>query len=143
MKVGKSKGLSRARLFGQAEGFGPALARSVVLVDGSAPVFEAGFPAEGARITELADRFPRLKAPLLAINERIVDLLPVARRHYYHPSQQGSWGLKSVLPTIATDISYDKLVRSPGHAAIPHAILTARLQIFEFMNGCSKSDPSS
>jgi uncharacterized protein DUF2779 len=58
---------------------------------------------------ELADRFPRLKRPLLAINERIVDLLPIARQHYYHPSQQGSWGIKSVLPTIAADVSFDKL----------------------------------
>jgi hypothetical protein len=43
------------------------------------------------------------------MNERIVDLFPVARRYYYHPAQRGSWGLKSVLPTIATDLSYDKL----------------------------------
>ena len=71
-------------------------------------VYNAGF--EAARIMELADRFPRLAGPLLAINERLVDLLPVARRHYYHPAQHGSWGIKSVLPTIATDLSYDKLV---------------------------------
>ena len=73
------------------------------------PVFVYNASFETARVAELADRFPGLKDPLLAINERIVDLLPVARRHYYHPSQQGSWGLKSVLPTVATDLSYDKL----------------------------------
>ena len=71
-------------------------------------VYHAGF--EAARIMELADRFPRLERPLLAINERLVDLLPVARRHYYHPAQQGSWSIKSVLPTVAPDLSYDKLV---------------------------------
>ena len=32
----------------QAEGFGPALARSTALLKSSAPVFEAGFAAEGA-----------------------------------------------------------------------------------------------
>ena len=73
------------------------------------PVFVYSAAFEATRITELADRFPRLQGPLLAINERIVDLLPVARRYYYHPAQQGSWGLKSVLPAIATDLSYDKL----------------------------------
>ena len=73
------------------------------------PVFVYNAAFEATRITELADRFPHLKYPLLAINERIVDLLPVARRYYYHPAQQGSWSLKSVLPTIATDLSYDKL----------------------------------
>ena len=71
-------------------------------------VYHAGF--EATRIMELADKFPRLAGPLRAINERLVDLLPVARRHYYHPAQQGSWSLKSVLPTIATDLSYDNLV---------------------------------
>ncbi len=70
-------------------------------------VYNASF--EDSRISELADRFPQLQRPLVAINERIVDLLPVARRHYYHPAQQGSWGLKSVLPTIAPDLSYEKL----------------------------------
>jgi len=70
-------------------------------------VYNAAF--EATRITELADRFPRLKRPLLAINDRIVDLLPIARRYYYHPAQQGSWSIKSVLPTIATDVSYNEL----------------------------------
>ncbi len=71
-------------------------------------VYHAGF--EASRIIDLAARFPQLAGPLRAINERLVDLLPVARQHYYHPAQHGSWGLKSVLPTIATDLSYDKLV---------------------------------
>lgn len=70
-------------------------------------VYNAGF--ETARIKELAVRFPRLKRSLLAINERVVDLLPVARERYYHPSQQGSWSIKKVLPAVAPDLSYDKL----------------------------------
>jgi hypothetical protein len=45
----------------------------------------------------------------LRTNERIVDLLPIARRYYYYPSQCGSWALKWVLPTIVADIGYDKL----------------------------------
>jgi hypothetical protein len=70
-------------------------------------VYNAGF--EVARIKELGERFPSLKDPLTAISERIVDLLPIARRYYYHPSQQGSWSIKSLLPAIASDTSYDKL----------------------------------
>lgn len=64
---------------------------------------------EGARIRDLAERFPRLSRPLLAINERLADLLPIAREHYYHPVQHGSWSIKSVLPTIAPDLSYGAL----------------------------------
>lgn len=72
------------------------------------PVFVySGF--ESGCIRDLAQRFPRLARPLLAINDRIVDLLPIARKHYYHPEQQGSWSIKSVLPTIAPDLRYDAL----------------------------------
>lgn len=70
-------------------------------------VYNAGF--ETARIRELADRFPRLKQSLLAINERVVDLLRVAEERYYHPSQQGSWSIKKVLPAVAPDLHYDDL----------------------------------
>ena len=70
-------------------------------------VYNAGF--ETARIRELAERFPRLKRSLLDINERVVDLLPVARHRYYHPSQQGSWSIKKVLPVVAPDLSYADL----------------------------------
>ena len=70
-------------------------------------VYNAGF--ETARIRELAERFPRLKQPLLAINARVVDLLRVAEQNYYHPSQEGSWSIKKVLPAIAPDLSYNML----------------------------------
>lgn len=70
-------------------------------------VYNAGF--ETARIRELSERFPRMFKPLLALNERVVDLLPVARDHYYHPSQQGSWSIKAVLPTLCSDLNYSDL----------------------------------
>jgi hypothetical protein len=55
---------------------------------GSVFLYNAAF--EMTRIKELANRFKRLKKPLLAINERIVDLYKIAETRYYHPSQQGS-----------------------------------------------------
>lgn len=70
-------------------------------------VYNAGF--ETARIRELADRFPRLGTSLLALNERVVDLLPVARERYYHPSQKGSWSIKAVLPALCPDLNYGDL----------------------------------
>jgi hypothetical protein len=76
---------------------------------GTSPVFvyNAGF--ENGRIKELAERLPALREALLAISTRIVDLLPIARAHYYHPAQHGSWSIKYVLPAVAPDLSYDKL----------------------------------
>ncbi len=75
----------------------------------SGPVFVyfAGF--ETARIRELAERFPDLAEPLLAINARVVDLLPIARNRYYHPSQQGTWSIKAVLPAAVPELSYHQL----------------------------------
>lgn len=70
-------------------------------------VYNAGF--EGARIKELAERFADLATDLLAIKERLVDLHPIAKANYYHPSQQGSWSIKAVLPAVAPDLSYEAL----------------------------------
>ena len=75
----------------------------------SGPVFvyNAGF--EKGRIRELAERYPDLSEPLLAIHARVVDLLPIARHRYYHHRQQGSWSLKAVLPAAIPELTYDQL----------------------------------
>jgi len=73
------------------------------------PIFVYNAVFETARIRELSKRYPRLAKSLLALNERVVDLLPVAREHYYHPSQQGSWSIKAVLPALCPDLNYGKL----------------------------------
>ncbi|MBI5626594.1 MAG: DUF2779 domain-containing protein [Nitrosomonadales bacterium] len=86
----------------------------VLAKDGPVLVFSS---FETARITELAQRFPDLAPALLSINERVVDLLPMARKHYYHPAMKGSWSLKAVLPTIAPDLRYDELEVSNGGEA--------------------------
>ena len=70
-------------------------------------VYNAGF--ETARISELAAQLPLLSESLLAINDRVVDLLPIARERYYHPSQQGSWSIKKVLPAVVPELRYDTL----------------------------------
>ena len=87
-------------------GFAEKLIQACEL-SGAVFVYNAGF--EKARIRELAERFPELRKPLLGINARIVDLLPIARNHYYHPRQQGSWSIKKILPAIAPELSYDDL----------------------------------
>lgn len=93
-------------------------------------VYNAGF--ETARIKELAQRFPELAPSLLAINERVVDLLRVAEQRYYHPSQQGSWSIKKVLPAVAPDLRYSDLegVQDGGMAmdAFLEAIAPATLE---------------
>jgi hypothetical protein len=70
-------------------------------------VYNAGF--EGARIKELAARFPDLAQSLKNIAARLFDLLPLAKAHFYHPSQQGSWSIKKVLPALVPELDYANL----------------------------------
>ena len=58
-----------------------------------------------------------LAAPLHRIADRLVDLLPVVRNHVYHPDFGGSFSLKSVLPAMVPELSYDDLAISEGNMA--------------------------
>lgn len=82
---------------------------------GAILVYNAGF--ENTRIKELANDFPDLSDKLFALLPRVIDLLPIARNHYYHPDMRGSWSIKAVLPTIAPNLSYNDLEVSNGTAA--------------------------
>jgi hypothetical protein len=85
-------------------------------------------PAEGAVITynasferrcirQLAELYPDLSARLFAIEERVVDLLPVARACWYHRNQRGSWSIKQVLPSLIPELDYAALEVGDGGAA--------------------------
>lgn len=87
-----------------------ALAQSLVNACGAAGTifaYNAGF--ERSVILALAEQFPTLAGALRGIAGRLVDLLPIARDHFYHPSQKGSWSIKAVLPAIAPDLRYQDL----------------------------------
>ena len=60
-------------------------------------------------IRTLADMFPDLRRDLQKIIDRLFDLHPVVKDHYYHPDMLGSWSIKAVLPTINPDMDYKKL----------------------------------
>jgi hypothetical protein len=63
-----------------------------------------------ARVLEfLAEHVPSLATPLLAIAERLIDLLPITRDAYYHRDMQGSWSIKRVMPTISAELGYEHL----------------------------------
>jgi hypothetical protein len=83
------------------------------------PVFAYNAGFEKRVMNELAKRFPEFATDVKAIITRVVDLLPITRNRYYHPSQHGSWSIKAVLPAICPDLSYDSLdgVQDGGMAA--------------------------
>jgi hypothetical protein len=72
---------------------------------------------EREQVVALAEAFPDLAPELRSIAERIVDLHPVTRQHWYHRDQRGSWSIKYVLPTVAADLDYSALdVKNGGEA---------------------------
>ena len=60
-------------------------------------------------LNEMSTRFPGKAKKISAIIERLFDLLPIARKYYYHPDMHGSWSIKKVLPTIAPEMDYANL----------------------------------
>ena len=105
-------GVLKHRQFLDLSGNDPskAFAEALIAACGtSGPIFvyNAGF--EKARIKEAAVRFRLLRIRLLALIDRVVDLLPVAQAHFYHPSQEGSWSIKKVLPAVIPELRYDQL----------------------------------
>ena len=72
---------------------------------------------EATVLRALAQVVPIHKAVLLSLAERLVDPMPLAKAHYYHPDQRGSFSIKYVLPTIAPELDYQDLEVSDGMVA--------------------------
>ena len=72
-------------------------------------------------INLLADYLPDLRGRLLALNERLWNLLPVVRNHYDHPDFRGPFSIKAVLPALLPDEGWSDLEIADGQeAAIPY-----------------------
>jgi hypothetical protein len=86
-------------------------------IDASGPILVWNQGFEAGRIRELAATFPEMSVALLGLVERMIDLLPLYREHYYHPDMLGLWSIKKVLPTIAPEMDYAGLSIGGGRAA--------------------------
>ena len=53
----------------------------------------------------------------MGTQRRLFDLLPVVRNCVYHPKFAGSYSLKSVLPALVSDMSYEGMVVADGQQA--------------------------
>ena len=92
-------------------------------------IFTYNVSFEARCIRELAEYVGAksvLGKALYAIAKRLADLAPVVREHFYHPSQQGSWSLKAVLPVLIPQLSYDSLdgVKNGQDAQLAYAEAT-------------------
>lgn len=84
-----------------------AAALSALPANGAVIAWNASF--ERTCLLNLAARVPEHGHALRSLADRLVDLLPVARRHYYHRDMRGSWSIKAVLPTLAPGLDYGTL----------------------------------
>lgn len=100
----------------KAVGVSPYPGMNVANIE-TAPVLVYNAAFERSRIKELVTCFSDLADELLAINERMIDLLPITREHYYHPEMRGSWSLKAVLPTIGAGLGYEGMAVANGGMA--------------------------
>ena len=89
-----------------SRGFAESL---IAMLSKSRPIVVYNQAFEKGIMSALAIRFPDLAGELHQAIDCVVDLLPLANEHYYHPSMKGSWSIKAVLPAIAPELDYANL----------------------------------
>lgn len=72
---------------------------------------------ESQRLRELSSWFPEFADRINAVQDRLFDLLPIVRKHVYHPAFGGSYSLKSVLPALVSEMTYEGMEVADGQAA--------------------------
>jgi len=72
---------------------------------------------ESQRLSDLAVWLPEQAEWINAIQGRLFDLLPVVREHTYHPAYAGSYSIKSVLPALVPEMSYEGMEVANGQDA--------------------------
>jgi hypothetical protein len=82
---------------------------------GSVVVYYQTF--EEQRLTELAAWFPEFAGKIKKIQRRLWDLLPIMRKHVYHPAFCGSYSLKDVLPALIPGMTYAGMEVAEGQGA--------------------------
>lgn len=72
---------------------------------------------ERTRIRELAEALPALRGDLLALEAKLIDLLPILQGYVYHPAFDGSFSLKHVLNPLVPSLTYEDLIIQDGLVA--------------------------
>lgn len=102
-----------------------ACARVLAELPGTGAVIAWNAPFERSCLLQLASVVPEYAEALRSLAARLVDLLPIARRHYYHRDMRGSWSIKAVLPTLAPELDYASLEGARSGAEAQDAYLEA------------------
>lgn len=77
-------------------------------------------------VTGLSRVYQDLSRGLNSLVDRMIDLEAIIRKNYYHPDFHGSISIKSTLPVLVPDISYDDLEIADGDSAMAAFAFLAR-----------------
>ena len=84
--------------------------------NGDILVYNIGF--ERGKLNDLIDVFPEYSNELRGIVNRLKDLMiPFQQKWYYTPEMRGSYSIKSVLPALVPELSYNDLPIKEGGTA--------------------------
>jgi hypothetical protein len=72
---------------------------------------------ESQRLSELTSWPPGFAGRIKNIQGRLWDLLPIMRKHVYHPAFAGSYSLKYVLPALVPEMTYAGMAVADGQQA--------------------------
>lgn len=95
----------------------PELAHAMLEATAGADKIVTYSAYEKRMIRELQATVPELSEQLLALEARLIDLLPVVRNNVYAPGFKGSFSLKAVLNPLVPELTYDDLVIVDGRIA--------------------------
>ena len=96
----------------------PRIAEALVAACREAATVMAYYsPFEMGCLKRLAEWVPARAPELMAIHDRVVDLLPIVRDHVYDPAFGGSFSIKKVLPALVPSLSYAGLTINKGDVA--------------------------
>ncbi len=74
-------------------------------------------PFEGTILRKLGGDLPEYKTKIDTLSNRLWDLHKVIAQHYYHPGFNESYSIKSVLPALVPELSYNDLEIQDGNMA--------------------------
>ena len=72
---------------------------------------------EATQLNRLAEWLATYAQRISRVLDRLWDLLPVVRKYIYHPNFNNSFSLKTVLPALVPDMTYDGMSVSEGQEA--------------------------
>ena len=95
----------------------PELARAMIQATAGAERVVTYTAFEKTRIRGLQQSVPELRADLVALEGKLIDMHPLLRDYVYHPDFHGSFSLKYVLTPLVPELTYDDLVIVDGMLA--------------------------